>query len=124
MKKKIIALFTIALFYEQNQACSWYDPEFEYFTLFTQNIIKDKSYSPFLLTYSSKFYSSDSKIADDNISAWRTFFGNKLTYAETENLVYKVSLQDLQNLKKGNSQNALLQKLGSNFYQKNNDSSY
>ena len=121
MKKKIIALFTIALFYEQNQACSWYDPEFEYFTLFTQNIIKDKSYSPFLLTYSSKFYSSDSKIADDNISAWRTFFGNKLTYAETENLVYKVSLQDLQNLKKGNSQNALLQKLGSNFYQKNNE---
>jgi hypothetical protein len=32
-------------------ACSWYDPDEEYYNLFDQHLLSDKSLSPFLLTY-------------------------------------------------------------------------
>lgn len=120
MKKYILSLAVVSLFYTNSDACAWSDPDYEYFNLFTQSIIKDKSYLPFLHTYSSRFFGgyNPSMIPDDNVEAWKKFFNNQLTYAETQNLVYKLSMNDLNALKNGNPTNPLLQKLGTGFYQK------
>lgn len=120
MKKYILSLVVVSLFYTKSDACAWSDPDYEYFNLFTQSIIKDKSYLPFLRTYSSRFFGdyNPSIIPDDNIETWKKYFNNQLTYAETKDLVYKVSMNDLNALKNGTPTNPLLQKLGVNFYQK------
>ncbi|MFP3832193.1 hypothetical protein [Chryseobacterium sp. SIMBA_028] len=120
MKKYILSLAVVSLFYTNSDACAWSDPDYEYFNLFTQSIIKDKSYLPFLHTYSSRFFGgyNPSLIPDDNVEAWKKFFNNQLTYAETENLVYKLSMNDLNALKNGSPTQPLLQKLGTGFYQK------
>ena len=98
-------------------SCSWYDPDYEYFNLFTQSIIKDKSYLPFLHTLSNRFYGHEHfEIPNENIETWQRFFGNSLTYAETQILVEKMPMKDLNFFKKGVSGNAILSKLGS--YQK------
>lgn len=120
MKKYILSLAVASLFYTKSDACAWSDPDYEYFNLFTQSIIKDKSYLPFLHSYSTRFYTgyNTALVPDDNLETWKKFFGNQLTYAETQNLVYKISMNDLNALKKGNPTHPLLQKLGTGFYQK------
>ena len=114
MKKYILSLAVVSLFYTQSDACAWSDPDYEYFNLFTQSIIRDKSYLPFLHNYSSRFYSgyNASLIPDDNIETWKRFFNNQLSYPETQNLVYKLSMNDLNALKNGTPTHPLLQKLG------------
>ena len=120
MKKYLLSLAVLSLFYTKSDACAWSDPDYEYFNLFTQSIIKDKSYLPFLHSYSTRFYTDfkQSKIPDENIESWRKFFNNQLSYAETDFMVNKMSMNDLNELKKGNPNNALLIKLGVGFYQK------
>ncbi|MBL3546969.1 hypothetical protein [Chryseobacterium sp. KMC2] len=120
MKKYILSLAVASLFYTKSDACAWSDPDYEYFNLFTQSIIKDKSYLPFLHNYSSRFYTGykTSLIPDDNLETWKKYFGNQLNHAEAYDLIYKISMNDLNNLKNGNPSNPLLQKLGSGFYQK------
>ena len=116
MKKIIISVGLLTLGYQTSKACAWYDPDYEYFNVFAQNIIQNKAYSPFLLTYSEAFYTDKSdNFSDENIEDWQKYFQNKLTYSETYDLVYKMPLQELNDLKKGKS-SALFQKLGSNFY--------
>ncbi|WP_292009968.1 hypothetical protein [Chryseobacterium sp.] len=120
MKKYILSLAAASLFYIPSKACAWYDPDYEYFNLFTQTIIKDKSYLPFLHTYSERFYTAfdHSHIPDENIEAWVKYFHNQLSYPEANYLVTKMNINDLNDLKKGNSNNPLLKKLGNSFYQK------
>lgn len=120
MKKYILSLAVLSLFYTKSEACAWSDPDYDYFNLFTQSIIKDKSYLPFLHNYSSRFYTgyNAALIPDDNLNTWKKFFNNQLSYAETQNLVYKISMNDLNALKKGTPAHPLLQKLGTGFYQK------
>ncbi|MCY0969482.1 hypothetical protein [Chryseobacterium wangxinyae] len=120
MKKYILSLAVLSLFYTKSEACAWADPDYDYFNLFTQSIIKDKSYLPFLHNYSSRFYTDfkRSQIPDENIESWRKFFNNQLSYSETEFVVNKLSMNDLNDLKKGNTGNALLKKLGQKSYQK------
>jgi hypothetical protein len=120
MKKYILSLAVLALFYTKSEACAWSDPDYEYFNLFTQSIIKDKSYLPFLHSYSTRFYTDfkPNQIPDENIDAWKKFFNNQLTFAETDYLVNKMNINDLNALKKGSPTNQLLTKLGSGFYQK------
>lgn len=113
MKKSILSAAIFFLFYTKADACSWYDADAEYFNLFTQSIIKDKSYLPFLHTFSNRFYGHEHfQIADENIESWQKFFGNKLNYEETKTLVEKTPMSELNAFKKGNSANALLTKLG------------
>lgn len=123
MKKYILSLAVVSLFYTKSDACAWSDPDYEYFNLFTQSIIKDKSYLPFLHSYSTRFYTDfkRSQIPDENIESWRKFFNNQLSYPETDYLVNKISMADLNDLKKGNPNNQLLKKLGAGFYQKYNE---
>lgn len=120
MKKYIISLAAVSLFYSKLGACAWADPDYDYFNLFTQTIIRDKSYLPFLHSYSTRFFTDykPSQIPDENIEAWKKFFNNQLSYAETDYLVNKVSMNDLNELKRGNTGNPLLKKLGTGFYQK------
>jgi len=120
MKKYILSLAVASLIYTKSEACAWADPDYDYFNLFTQSIIKDKSYLPFLHNYSSRFYTDfkRSQIPDENIESWKIFFNNKLTYSETDFLINKLSMNDLNDLKKGNTNNTLLKKLGTDSYQK------
>ncbi|MDR2235994.1 MAG: hypothetical protein LBE92_07720 [Chryseobacterium sp.] len=120
MKKYILSLAVLSLFYTKSDACAWSDSDYDYFNLFTQSIIKDKSYLPFLHNLSSRFYTdyNTALIPDDNLDTWKKFFNNQLNAAETANLVYKISMNDLNALKNGNPTNPLLQKLGPGFYQK------
>ncbi|MEI7488351.1 MAG: hypothetical protein WCJ72_13270 [Chryseobacterium sp.] len=120
MKKYLLSLAVLSLFYTKSDACAWSDPDYEYFNLFTQSIIKDKSYLPFLHSYSTRFYTDfkQSQIPDENIESWRKFFNNQLSYAETDFMVNKMSMNDLNELKNGTPNNALLTKLGTGFYQK------
>ncbi|UZT96757.1 hypothetical protein ODZ84_16235 [Chryseobacterium fluminis] len=120
MKKYILSLAVVSLFYTKSDACAWSDPDYEYFNLFTQSIIKDKSYLPFLHSYSTRFYTdyNKSQIPDENVESWKKYFNNQLTYSETDFLVYKMGMNDLNDLKKGASTNPLLQKLGNGSYQK------
>ena len=118
MKKHLLSLAVLSLFYTESNACAWSDPDYEYFNLFTQSIIKDKSYLPFLHSYSTRFYTDfqQSQIPDENIYSWKKFFNNQLSYVETDNLVNKMNINDLNALKKGAPTNQLLIKLGSGFY--------
>ncbi|KPH11385.1 hypothetical protein [Chryseobacterium sp. ERMR1:04] len=120
MKKYFLSLAVLSLFYTESNACGWSDPDYEYFNLFTQSIIKDKSYLPFLHSYSTRFYTGfkPSQIPDENIESWKKFFNNQLSYSETDFLVNKMNMNDLNELKKGNSTNTLLTKLGAGSYQK------
>ncbi len=123
MKKYILSLAVVSLFYTESDACAWSDPDYEYFNLFTQSIIKDKSYLPFLHSYSTRFYTDfkSSQIPDENIDSWKRFFNNQFTYAETDYLVNKMSITDLNALKKGNPTNQLFTKAGPGFYQKHSE---
>jgi len=120
MKKYILSLAVASLFYTRSEACAWADPDYDYFNLFTQSIIKDKSYLPFLHNYSSRFYTDfkRSQIPDENTESWKVFFNHKLSYSETDFLVNKLSINDLNDLKKGNTNNTLLKKLGADSYRK------
>lgn len=114
--KKLICL-ALFIFYGNTKACGWYDPDYDYFNLFTQSIIKDKSYLPFLLTYSNRFYDHEHfEIPNESIENWQHYFGNTLSYSETKSLVENMPMSELNSFKKGNSTNFILNKLGS--YQK------
>ena len=119
MKKAI--LFTAALFLgmQTSKACGWYDPDYEYFGIFTQEIIHNKQYEPFLLTYSNNFYGDSSAITpDENIEVWKVYFKDALTYEETDALVKIIDIKHLNNLKKGNLSHDLFKKMGKDFYTK------
>lgn len=118
MKKAILSIAVFSLFCTEYKACADYDPDYEYFNLFTQSIIRDKNYIPFLRTDTSRFYNDGRKVMmiDDNIETWQKYFGNVLNYKEAEYLVNHMSMNDLNLFKKGSSANPILQKLGS--YQK------
>lgn len=120
MKKYLLSLAVVSLFYTESGACAWSDPDYEYFNLFTQSIIKDKSYLPFLHSYSTRFYTDfkPSMVPDENIESWKRYFNNQLNYAQTEYLVNKMSINDLNALKKGSPTNQLLITLGPGFYPK------
>lgn len=116
--KKII-FFAALIFYGQTKACSWYDPEYEYFNLFTQTLIPNKAYQPFLLTYSSQYFDDEKiNLKDENIEAWQIYFNNELTYEETAAIVFKVDIKHLNNLKAGKITHDLLKKLQPGFYSK------
>ncbi|MXV39112.1 hypothetical protein GO491_10565 [Flavobacteriaceae bacterium Ap0902] len=118
MKKILIIILVTLLNIQPMAGCAWYDPDYEYFNLFTQSIIQDKSFTPFLMSKSSSFYEEKGvEVPDDNIQAWKAYFNNKLTFEETKKLVYYISLEELNHLKFQRSlDNPILKKLGYNFY--------
>ncbi len=120
MKKFFLSFVLASALFNQSKACAWYDPDYDYFNLFTQNIIRDKSLTPFLLTYSSRFYEDEKAvIPNENIESWQKYFGNQFNYRETEYLVNHLPLQALNAIKTGKtSSEPILAKLGNSFYNK------
>ena len=113
MKKVILSSALFFLMCSKADACAWYDPDYDYFNLFTQTIIKDKTYVPFLHTMSNRFYGHEHyEIPNENIESWQRYFGNALSYVETQTLVEKMPMNDLNAFKNGNAGNSILQKLG------------
>lgn len=114
MKKILLSVFLAAAFFNEAKACADYDPDYDYFNLFTQSIIRDKNYIPFLHTYSSRFYDDGRKVMmiDDNIETWQKYFGNVLNYKEAEFLVNHMNMADLNQFKNGATSNPILNKLG------------
>ena len=111
MKKIILSAAVLFLMTPKIQACAWYDPDYDYFNLFTQSIIKDKTYLPFLHTLSNRFYGHEHfEIPDENIESWQKYFGNSLTYQETKTLVTQMPMSTLNDFKKGNPGNIILNK--------------
>ena len=113
--KKILLSTALLLFFVKGKACADVYSDGGYFNLFTQSIIKDKTYIPFLLYYGSQFYSDGEKrtIPNENIYAWKKYFENKLDYQETEFLVNHMQMADLNSFKKNKKGNTILSKLGS-----------
>ena len=116
-----IILLAAFIFYGQSKACSWYEPDYEYFNIFTQNLIPNKAYQPFLLTYSTAFYEDQDAILDENIEAWQTYFNNELTYEETKALVTVIDIKHLNAIKSGKLTHPLFKKTGVEFYKKYKD---
>ena len=128
MKKFLLTAAVCFFFTQKAEACASYDEDYEYFNLFAQEIIQNKYYEPFLLTYSSSFYGydyysgkSDKNIPDENIESWEKFFGGKLSYEETNALVKLIDIKHFNSLKKGETTHPLFQKLGKSFYTNNKE---
>lgn len=114
MKKVIFSASLILLTHTNATACADHDADYDYFNLFTQSIIKDKNYLPFLLTMSNGFHDHEHyEIRNDSIEDWQKYFGKTLSYSETQLLVEKMSMDELNAFKKGGSGNSVLKKLGS-----------
>ncbi len=122
MKKVLFTLLSVIIGVQNvTFACGGYDGSESYFNLFTQHIVNDKSFTPFFRTYSIGFYDEEGRIEipDENIEDWQTYFQNQLTYAQCKELVYKVSMNDLNALKKGKEpKSKLVKKLTAGFYKK------
>lgn len=96
-------LFTIILMasWSNSYACGgWDDFDSGYHNLFSQEIMKDPRYRPFLLTYESRYYPGDT-LRNGNIEEWQKYLG--LSYDDTKYLVFKSLRSDLQSLTKGKS---------------------
>ncbi|MCD7971687.1 MAG: hypothetical protein LUG18_03325 [Candidatus Azobacteroides sp.] len=101
--KKILLLFCLILVGRaaDMKGCSWYDPEWDYYNLFMQEIIDDPQYYPFLLTYNAGFYYTNKKpvLKNENIEQWQEYFN--ISYEDAYYLVFKSSQEDITQLLNG-----------------------
>ena len=98
-KKLILLSIALTALWGNAYACGgWDDFDSGYHNLFSQEIMKDPRYRPFLLTYESKYYPSDI-LLNGNIEEWQKYLG--LSYDDTKYLVFNSSRSDLQSLTKG-----------------------
>lgn len=93
--KKLILLIIAVLSFGYARACADFDPEYEYYNLFMQELVSDPQYYPFLLTYYPGYYTAaDSLVAkNENIEEWQHFLG--LNYDQAYYLVNKSKRKDL-----------------------------
>ena len=97
-KKLLLAAVLLTAFMGKSFACGWDDGDWYYYNLFSQEIMNDPIYRPFLLTYESKYY-SDTTFRNGNLEEWQKYLG--LSYENTRYLVFESSREDLQSLTKG-----------------------
>lgn len=104
MKKIVFLVMLLTLAIRPAKACADYDPDYDYYNLFMQELITDKQYYPFLLTYGAGFYAQDSTLVnDDNIEQWQQYFG--LSYSNTHYLVMKANKYELRSALSGKKVN-------------------
>ena len=100
-KNLLLLAVMMTAFFGNSYACGgWDDFDSGYHNLFSQEIMKDPLYRPFLLTYESRYYPGDT-LLNGNIEEWQQYLG--LSYDDTKYLVFKSLRSDLQNLTKGKS---------------------
>ncbi len=104
MKTRMIFMFLLfwtGIVYTM-QPCTWYEADFEYCNVFSQELIKDPRYASFLLSYDNAFYRSQHPqwvARNANIEEWQAYLG--LDYEKTYYLVIKSGRKDIQALVKG-----------------------
>lgn len=103
--KNSIFLLVFSVFWQSSSACSWWDPDYEYYNLFVQTSINSPVYDPFLLTESMPFYESDAaqNIPNENIEDWQNYFG--ISYEQAYYLVFIASRESVDALAKGKTTN-------------------
>ena len=97
-KKLLLVVVLLTTLWGKSFACGWDDMDWYYYNLFSQEIMNDPRYRPFLLTYDTKYYTDDT-LRNGNIEEWQKYLG--LSYEDTKYLVFESSRDDLQNLTKG-----------------------
>ncbi len=117
MKKQLLSLLLSLSLSQQVLACGDSDPDDIYFNLFAQDIITDKTFTPFLYESGPSFYHNEKiSIPDENIDDWKAYFDNKLTAEQTKNIVYKATIDDLKGwLRNGKLDKWGIKDLGYNF---------
>ena len=58
-KKLLLVAVMLTALWGKSFACGWDDWDWYYYNLFSQEIMNDPIYRPFLLTYEAKYYSND-----------------------------------------------------------------
>jgi hypothetical protein len=104
--KKIILTTSCLGFIIKSFACADFSMDYAFYNLFDQTLVKDKNLHHFLLTYDNTYYerstwnpaekSLDS--VDYNILEWQKFFENQISTQDLKYLVYKSSLDELNNI--------------------------
>jgi len=103
---KYIVLSFLAIFYLEIKACSWFSADAEYYNLFDQQLLADKSLLPFLSTLDQNFYTQDywapeqrnTDSIDYNILDWKQFFDNQIPINDLKYIVYKSTIAELQSI--------------------------
>ncbi|MCB0508903.1 MAG: hypothetical protein KDD21_11455 [Bacteroidetes bacterium] len=109
MKKYILFIASIAFLFNNTTACSWYSEDASYYNLFNQNLISDKTLTPFFLTYDESFYgdagfdgeTNETELNEDidyNILEWKKFFDNQVSVKDLNYLVYQSKPEELRNI--------------------------
>jgi len=98
--KKIFLVYIfsfLALLKIWSCAGDYYDDYSYYSLLFSQELINDPRYYPFLLAPDIPFYEADSvKVKNANIEEWQKYLG--VNYEQAYYLVFKASIDDIQKL--------------------------
>jgi hypothetical protein len=79
-KKLLLVAVILTAFMGKSFACGWDGGDWYYYNLFSQKIMNDPIYRPFLLTYETKYY-SDTTLRNGIIEEWQKYLG--LSYEDT-----------------------------------------
>lgn len=102
MKKIILLAALLFTFNNQAKPCADYDPDYDYYNLFMQELVSDPQYYPFLMSYHLGYYSvPENVIKNDNIEQWQKYLG--ISYEQALHLVFKASRDDVRSLINGKS---------------------
>jgi hypothetical protein len=96
-RKFFLLVLLLTAFMGRTIACGWYDADDYFFNLFSQEIMNDPRYKPFLLTY-DRYYTNEI-LRNGNIEEWQRYLG--LSYEDTRYLVFESKREDLQSITKG-----------------------
>ena len=99
MRKKIFLIVVLlSCFVGPTNACGWDEADDYFYNLFSQDIMNDPQYRPFLLTLNTRYYEHQ-ELRNGNIEEWQNYLG--ISYENTRYLVFESKREDLQNLTKG-----------------------
>ncbi len=97
-KKFFLIVVLLACFVGPTNACGWDEADDYFYNLFSQDIMNDPQYRPFLLTLNTRYYEHQ-ELRNGNIEEWQNYLG--ISYENTRYLVFESKREDLQNLTKG-----------------------
>ena len=98
--KRLFLILLAVIAIVRTYACGpSYDPDYDYYNLFMQELIDDPAYFPFLLAYERPYYRTSLKperVQNENIEQWSHYLG--LSYQQAYDLVFNASMKDLKAL--------------------------
>lgn len=101
--KRLFLIFLVVTASIRTYACGpSYEPDYDYYNLFMQELIDDPAYFPFLLAYERPYYRTSLKPErgqNENIEQWSHYLG--LSYQQAYDLVFNASMEDLKALLEG-----------------------